>query len=54
MDITGQDIKYCSKVLGISEEMILKNYLIGKGRQDNDNKMLSAWQNKLKLVVNNK
>ena len=54
MDITDQDIKYCSRVLGVSEDMILKNYLIGRGQSDNDKKMLSAWQSKLKLVVNNK
>tara|TARA_A100000172_G_scaffold79947_2_gene68216 strand:- start:291 stop:1874 length:1584 start_codon:yes stop_codon:yes gene_type:complete len=56
MEVTA-DINYLADTLGITKEVALKSYVIGKNQKENDKLMDAFWDKKLpkpKLVVSNK
>jgi len=54
MRITSNDIAYVSEVTGVSKATILEYYYTGSHTKENDQKVEQFFENKLKLVVNNK
>ena len=54
MRITDNDIAYVSEVTGVSKATILEYYYTGSHTKENDLKVEKYFENKLKLVVNNK